>query len=350
MFKISFIFFLLHFSCILQATSVETDSNIPSQSKGNERFDSKYVISYYDRLCLTFSGNIKGLEMKVHNPDSKIESILYKPNTNFYWSFALKYKFFSFSYSTKIKVLDDINPKKGNTKESGMQMAFIGKKMWFTMMYQYYRGFYMNNPLLMDPQWFSKHENYYTRGDIRNLVLSAGLIYAFNSKRYSQTAILGPVDRQIKSAGSPIVGMSLTAYSIGSDSSMVSKLLWDKYPAQTHYTGSLSFDYCNNLGYMYTFVFFKHLILNFGLNAGIALQSRKTYLEQAQRMRATRKIGFTLEYRANLGFNSEKYYFGVMTNGNTFTDNAIEGGYISLHYNYFKFYLGRRFNFSRKNR
>ncbi len=330
----------------LRASSVEPDHNTPPKSN----VDSNYITSYYDRLCLTFSGNLKGLEMKIHNPDSKIESIRYKPNTNFYWTFALKYKWLSFSYSTKIRALDDIDPKKGNTKESGMQLAFIGKKLWITMMYQYYKGFYMYNPTLLDPQWFNKHDYYPSRGDIRNLVLSAGLTYAFNSKRYSQTAILGPVDRQIKSAGSPLIGMSLTAYSIGSDSSIVSQSLWDRYPSQTRYTGSLSFDFCNNFGYMYTFVIVKHVILNLGLIAGVALQNRKTFLANSQSMKATSKLGFTLEYRVNLGYNSKKYYFGLMTSGNSFTDNAIKGGYLSLQYTYFRFYLGRRFDFSRKNR
>lgn len=305
--------------------------------------DTGYIGSFYDRLCITFVGVQKGLNMYIQNPDPNISSLQYRPNTAYSWGMGIDYKWFSLELTTRIKSFFDYNPKKGTTRNASLRLAYTGKKTWASIIGTYYSGFYINNPTLLDEKWFEKNNFYPYRRDISTFMLFADFKYAFNYKKYSQMAALWQLEHQKRSAGSIVTGLSLALFGSKGKWSYVPEQLWDKFPPETRYMGSTTINLSYNLGYVYTFVFKKKAFLHLGLIPGFAFQGSKVSLMDYPSAKYQDQPIFSYEGRMGLGYNGTQYYFGLTSSINEFSNFYAKGGYLSFNYTYFRIYFGRRF-------
>ncbi len=308
------------------------------------RYDTNYIVNYRDKLCVTWVGSTKSLDMQVVNPGNTKMAIQYKPSTAYNWGFGLDYKWLSLELTTRLPLLPYIGLHRGKSEQWGFRFGSTGRKVWFTSFIQYYAGQYIENPQLIDPDWLRKKTYYPARPDIENLAIFLGANYAFNHRRYSHNAALSQIDQQKKSAGTFVLGGALMGYATQADSSVVPQALWQKFPSETQLTKSATVAFAITFGYVHTFVIKQRFFIHLGLIPGITVQASSATMADATTREYPSNYGGMAEARLSLGYNGKKYYGGLTSASMAFSGNTQNGGSV-LTYNYsnLRLFFGRRF-------
>ncbi|NDV45564.1 DUF4421 domain-containing protein [Paludibacter sp. 221] len=97
--------------------------------------------------------------------------------------------------------------EKGHTRSLDLQYHNYGRKIVFDLMGQYYEGFYNDN----------NQNNYETHPDLKTIKLGFFGQYIFNSSRFSYRAAFNQKERQVKSAGSFLLGGGIYYNEVHSD-------------------------------------------------------------------------------------------------------------------------------------
>lgn len=161
----------------------------------------------------------------------------------------------SFSYSIKPFREKD----KGDTKSLDLQYHIYGKKMVFDIIGQLYEGFYS------EEENEAKEINYNIHNKLKVYKLGLSWQYVFNSKKFSHRAALGQSEKQLKSAGSFLLGGEFYYNQIHSD---IPYFFSDSLDGKEKY---ISFQFGPNVGYAYTWVFKKHFFLSLSVSVGFNL-------------------------------------------------------------------------------
>ena len=305
-------------------------------------FDTNYIASHRNLLCVNLVNTLRDLDMTVTNPGNTAEQLVYRTNNFQNWGLGASYKWLSVELSTRVPFLSPRDKRKGTTRPFGLRFGVNGRKFWFNSFFQYYEGMYLNNPQGFDSQWFATNRNYPLRPDIGNLTIYATGNYAFNHRRFSQNASLWQVEQQKRSAGTFIVGLSAGLYGIQADSSVVPQRLQGRFAPSANVISSGTFYFGINAGYLHTFVIKQRGFIHLGLIPSIGIQGRGYLLSDSTQV-SQGEGAATAEFRFSMGYNGRLYYGGLAAASIAFADNASFGGVIGLTHSYVRLFFGRRF-------
>ncbi len=168
---------------------------------------------------------------------------------------SLKNTIISFGYGYGFDFMRD--KSKGRTSVKwDLQFRRYTRYFVFDLFYQEYKGFYQDN---------DKEKDYKLCPDLKIRKLGAFGQYIFNNKRFSYKAAFSQNQKQLRSAGSFLLGAEIYNTWINSDSSFV-------YNDKKDFS---SFQFGVNAGYAHTWVLNRHWHISGSISMGINLASEK---------------------------------------------------------------------------
>lgn len=249
--------------------------------------DSSYIGFYDQKIALrTFvSRNFLILTQETKNDDMS-----FVPNnpSNIGLGIAINNTVISFGYGYGFDFLRD--KKKGKTKSFDFQLHNYGRKYVLDLFIQEYKGFYQ------EKNSGKKNEEIILHPDLK--IRSYGLHgqYVFNNKKFSYKAAFGHGEKQLKSAGSFLLGGGIYLTKISSDSSFFYK---DKYVFR-------NFQFGVSGGYAHTWALGRHWFINGSITAGINFGSEKFSRLGKDRL----EVNPTVLPRISAGYNRKNWSLG----------------------------------------
>lgn len=190
----------------------------------------------------------------------------------------------------------------GDTDFIDFQGSLYGKKWSADATFQKYDGFYVSNApdIYLD---FDVEKNYPQRSDLSVMNISINGIHIFNHEKFSFRSGFIQADKQVKSAGSPIMILSATRYSVSADS-----LLLPFSPSDKNFMDGRFVSLSLLAGYAYDFVL-DNFFIKLNANGGAGVQHQKFDMGTGDKERwdLTPKLNF----RAALGYDNERFFAGA---------------------------------------
>ena len=316
-------------------------------SQNTDLIDSTSIhanrVSYTDKLGVYIYGINKFSNFQFKENGQHNDSILrYKPNGNFNLGAGFSYKWLGIGAAFNLGFINNDEELKGNTSSLDLQVDIYSKRFITNVNLQSYQGYYWSNPEAFYPEW-NKIDSLVVRPDISTITLGVNGIYIFNHNRFSFKAAYQYSERQLKSAGSMLLGVRFSLYGIGADSSFIPPHLVDYYPNSTEVGGVSSISLGASFGYTYTFILGKYVFINALLMTGLNSQAISVTDISDEELASASKISTNITIRAAIGVNKPKTYYGLNFASDSFLIRNPNDTELSYAYGKFRLYYGRRF-------
>ena len=305
--------------------------------------DSTYILSLNHRIHLTFDLARRYQSIIIRNPINEKTLIQYDPNTRSNFITSFDYKWISLSLGL-FKLKTNNSEKKGTTDQFFFRASFNGKRFWNSNFVQYYKGFYLANPLVADKNWDIQTSPFPQRPDIESFTLFSNLNYCFNPAKFSYRASLWQLDKQKKSAGSLIAGISYRLNVITSDTNqvLIPKILENTFAPEYRFNSQSLSNLTFHLGYVHSFVY-RDWFLTIYFSPGVSFQNSNYQVRnQLPTTDRSQTVGAS-EFRFILGYNSDNWFSGVSSHTISFTGNKYLQVWVDNNYNWTRLFVGYRF-------
>ena len=333
------------------STLIVSDSSHQALSQTKDSIVSiaeNNIEDYSDKLALFLYAKNKFSQFGIYNKTIN-KRIEYSPNEQLNIGFGFNYKWLGIGLAFNFSFVNNDNDKYGLTKRLDWQTNVYLKKFVIDFYLQYYKGYYVQNPHEVFPEW-KEGDDMYIRPDITTATLGFGAMYIFNHKKFSYKSAFLQTAIQKKSAGSFMMGGHLQLQSIQADSSILPEksVFEDQPPAVAHralYFGIIT-------AYAYNFIIKKHYFASLSLLANLQLGSAKTKLEDGTIYSGFVPV-FHLQPRIAIGINRPKWYAGVSFVNDVITELYNEENKdwaLSFASGNFRIFMGYRFDWFEKKK
>ncbi|MHA3789964.1 DUF4421 family protein [Flavobacterium hauense] len=286
---------------------------ICQSSFGQSVVDTTYIGQYPHKMMVKAYISRSGIEIE-HNKKG------YSPNnpTRLGIGFSLKNTVVNLSSSFGIfPVEKDL----GKTRSVDFQIHNYGRKFLIDLFYQKYKGFYNDD------------DNVMLYPDTSAQQIGGELTYVFNHDRFSTKAALEQTEKQLRSAGSFLVGGGAYHYKLR---------LEDAFGAQKNSINN--FQLGVSAGYGYTWVINKYWLLSGMATAGINMGNEVDVLEDGKI-----KLYPTAFARGGAGYHKDDWGIGMSFIVNNklvyYTSDSFSLTSVNLQITYIKHFdrvFGRR--------
>jgi hypothetical protein len=348
-FFMRYLFLFICSFCAVVATPQVKKQGVLGKIFGKITYDSNYVKSYYDALHITVVAIQRNHDIEIFDRSTRSQ-LNFKPNNSFNYGFGLDWKFLTIELSRSIPYLSVKDERKGATESFTARFGLTGKKFLASALVQVYQGMYISNPQQVFPNWNVEKDGYPLRNDISSVVVFGSMYYNFNASRFSLMSSLWQLDRQLKSAGGWLTGLTLNANSIVSDTAIApgNQVLTIDPSQKINQSSNVLIG--ANAGYGYTYVWGKNIFASGLLMPGLNVQSASVVLTDGSQNTFNTQIGLHGDLRIIAGYNGSKWYTGVHY-ANYFIQNRIsESVEINLFNSYLRLFIGKRFDVSRRKK
>ncbi len=268
----------------------------------------------------------------------KGDKFRYKPAMPGVVGLSLKIKKVYISFAIQLPPNNALKEKYGTTKFRNINLNIQGRIALWTLFYRDYKGFYLDNYKDYYPNWNQDSAGYPKHPGLR--IIEGGINFGINfNKNFSMNAAFAQGERQKKSAGSFLMGISERYQRIETDTSFVP-------PTQDVYYPNLSkFQYGNftstilSVGFGYQFVYRKfHCTPVLMAGSGLQIQSYR----QTDRKRFWINAPTYASFKAQLGYNGNHFFANIIY---VYEYNTIplRESRIRLLHNWFEVGAGYRF-------
>ncbi|MFW0738976.1 DUF4421 family protein [Flavobacterium sp. T12S277] len=212
----------------------------------------------------------------------------FMPNTpmNLGLGISIKNTIIDFSYGQGLSFMKD--KEKGRTKALDFQIHNYGRKFIIDLFVQKYRGFYIADDAGKNVQLYP---------DLKIQQYGAFGQYVFNNKKFSYKAAFMQNEKQLKSAGSFLLGGGVYFSKINSDSSFVYKSK----------NALRNFQFGVSGGYAYTWAISKKWYTSGSATIGVNVGTERINDFGKQRI----EVYPTFFPRIAFGYNKEKWSLGL---------------------------------------
>ncbi len=196
----------------------------------------------------------------------------------------------------------------GKKHRIDFQTSFYLRRWTINIYSGIYSGYYLENPSNEIKDW--PEGKYYTRSDIKTASLGINCFYVFNSERYSNKATFVQNEWQKQTAGSFIIGGTIMANQVQTDSSLIpSNLKTDGFFNNNGVSWYRHTYIGSEAGYAFTVVLKKHLFFNFSIMGGLGF-GKVVMLPEVGHELSVVRTNITLHNSAGFGYNSKQFYAG----------------------------------------
>lgn len=310
-----------------------------SNAQDYDSVRSIYVKEFPDYFNAQIIATDRLLILNLIGREGEKRRINYAPNDRGYIGLAAYVFDIGIGLSVKVPAAFERDKDKyGTTDFIDLQGNIYGKKWCFDGTFQKYEGFFLNNAADITPG-FESGDNFPQRADlgVMNIILNG--VHIFNHQKFSFRSGFNQADKQIKSAGSPILLLSASRFSINADSVLIPDNVADDFGNLSEMIDGRFITMSILPGYAYNLVF-RDLFANLNATGGIGLQHQKLDLKND----ATEKIAIEpkFNFRAALGYDNGRFFAGgsFLLQRSTINMDGMRINNIAGNY---KFFVGYRF-------
>jgi len=282
------------------------------------------------------------------NDLSKKTTLKYKPAISPAIGFGFSRYGFTLNISNDFKIVKQSETKYGKTKKFNLRTSFIYKKMWLAAFFSNYKGYYIDN--YKDFNLNTNGNKHPQREDIETTGFGLSYMHVFNSKKFSLNAAYTLTQKQLKSAGSFLVGVAVNGYFIDGDSSLVPTKVETQFSPYLQANNINQYLYGVNTGYSHNFVFLKHFNLNLTAVLGyITSTTSITTINADYNTRNNFDFSVSLKAMGALSYVRDRFYIGSNIKIDRFSANTGNQTEINSFFVRAQFFAGYRIKGS-KNR
>lgn len=288
----------------------------------SQEVDSTYIGFYDSRFSLKPFFAQKYLSLVQELPDGDIRHFMSNNPMEIGAGISVNNTFISFAYGYGFNFLRD--KKYGDTKSFDVQFHSYGRKYAFDIFFQKYKGFYFEDEKIDDVAFLApdlRIDKYGVYGE-----------YVFNGNKFSYGAAFDQSEKQLKSAGSFLLGGGIYYTNIRSDSSFV-------------FNGSRSvenFQIGVSGGYAQTWVLSKHYFISGAATLGMSFGNK-----------GINRIGKdkpgiypSVMARISTGLNYPEWSFGFSYVNNLIFTDFSDTGSVGINSGHFQLTVTKRFDAS----
>jgi hypothetical protein len=351
-----------------RAPSLPKETGVPSTVKKKKKiklhvtYDSLFIKDYDNLLSVTLPFSSSYLMVDLTDKTSK--SVLnFRPKQDLNVGLGLGYQWLGLSYSVAPGALNPTDKTRGTTRYNDYSFSFSGRRFILDLYFEQYQGFFINNYASFPKQ--SKADTsllFPQRPDMKAISAGLSFYYLQNYTRFSYKAAFGCSEEQLKGAGTFLYGGYISTFNMSADSGLVS----GKY--KKYLGGYCNMDHSNSLnigmavGYMYTFVIKKHFYATISINPGLSYLNYQAHAygpkdtvqghrDSTYIVKSQSNLGFRLQSRIALGYNSPRWYAGLNFAGDAFYQNeSVARSSLDYSIGSFRIFVGYRFNVPLLNR
>jgi hypothetical protein len=308
--------------------------------------DTNYIIDYSKELTTRIYVTQKSASFRLYDGELK-KSLDYLPNEKLVLGIGANHGFLGINLGISFPFVNNDDDKYGTTKYLNFSTRLITRKLYFDLLLQYYKGYYLSKSSVMIRDW-PDDKTYMIRGDLRTYSVGLSAHYIFNNKKFSYRASFLQNEWQKKSAGSFLLGAEIYYHVMKGDSSMVPlNLKYNGFYYNQHFSQVDIFTIGPTVGYGYTFVVRKHWFLSLSLTLNLALGSSSLHPDDAYA--ESTKSGLTVNFitvpRFAFGYNSSKWCFDISYNNlSQQNQSPYDSDWIQFDTGNFRINIVRRFH------
>jgi len=315
-------------------------AEVNDTTKNLYRYDTNYIVSYpYHFQCRAVSVNRQSAINLLNTEED--ENINFSTNNPFSFGFAVDYSWISLEYTKSIKGFEFTDSRKGQTESSAFRLKLNGRRFSGNLYLRNAHGFHLENIEKWVPDWFDDHEKYPGSDDLNTKIIAGNIYYTFNYRKFSNAAAYRQSERQIKSAGSPLIGILANIEEISSKTPMIkTDSLVEKFLniSRVRYLKTGLFG-----GYMHTFSIQKRFFIHGSVNQGFMYSVGSGQYHDTEETSKLNALGFSVFARLALGYNGTKWFAGSLFSADFFVSDVSSELTSSTAYTYLKIYVGYRF-------
>lgn len=307
--------------------------------------DTNYITDYRYQLQVKAIGLTRQAEFRLFNKQEP-HSIDFSTNSPFSFGFGIDYSWISLDYTQTIKGFEFTDPRKGKSESQAFRLRLVGKKIGASVFIRKTRGYNLENIESWVPDWFENNEKYPFVSDLETRILAFSGYYTFNYKKYSNAAALRFNARQIKSAGSPVVGVITSIERINSPTPMISSDSLAK-----KFLNISKVEYVKlglTAGYMHTFAIKKRFYIHAAVIQGVLYSVGEGKYHDFNEVDDIDAWGISIYLRLAMGYNGQKWFTGILFVNDIFANDVSSELFSTSLYNYFKLSVGYRFPVKRQ--
>jgi hypothetical protein len=271
-------------------------------------YDTAYVTSYRNDLVLSPVMTTQGQSVSLARTDQEL--LRFNTNTPVQYGLALDYKWLGIEYTTSIDGMSTVDGLRGATETQGLGFGYTGRSWWFRNALRTSKGFHVEDPTLVDPDW-EEGDPYPYRSDLRTTTYSASLSHGFNTRRYSHTAALWQMERQKRSAGSWVAGATFWYAVTEADGSLVPTFQRQLYSTQAEVNSVRRWVVGLTGGYTGTLSLWGRGFLHAMVLPGIGAQRQRVGATDGREADAGWTMALTGEVRLGAGYVADRWYVSL---------------------------------------
>ncbi len=273
--------------------------------------DTAYIATYRSRLVISAVSKYQFADIDLDKAGNT-GTITYSTNSNEQYGFGIDYKWLSAEVTFNVPVLNQYDPTLGKTDSRSFGLGFTGRRLWIRGFWNGTEGFYMQDPDV----WLAERgpgSTPYTRPDLTSDTYMVSVNYALSrKKRFSQNAAIAQMERQKRSAGTWVAGLSGWRNNVAGDSSMLAPALLDTFQLATGFNAVERIIVGATFGYTHSFSFWGKGFIHGSLLYGPGyMQQRITPNEGATLTGSS--IAVLGEMKLGAGFNGDRWYAALTT-------------------------------------
>lgn len=224
----------------------------------------------------------------------------------------------------------------GESNSFDIQASLVGKNWDVELFQEDYKGYYLEDSQVPIPSGVPKLQ----RRDIATSNRGISAIYFSNKQKYSVRAIYNFYERQLRSAGSPLVSLSFNQFTLNADSLVYNQYHQNTLDAQGGFDHMKYETVALAAGYGYNLVLHKNWFIGSNVAVGPVLQ----FFDYSKQSNQNSLVAVRpyINWRITGGLNSERFFAGV-----TYTYQSVEIDYENVHLSSrngtFRLVIGYRF-------
>ncbi|MDH3322575.1 MAG: DUF4421 domain-containing protein [Flavobacteriaceae bacterium] len=309
---------------VMQDSLVDSDSNSFIEDHKNQlniKFDISNDIPKY---FITFDDQKVGI----------------KPNLNLRYALDFNHKFASVRLGIRAPVSDAEKEEKGDSYVLNLRVKLLFEKWAHKFEYLYVRGYHIDNSENLTENDI-QYQIQFPR--LKTNIYKGSTAYKFN-ENFSLRAVASQTEIQTKSAGSFMPSIDYWLYTIRGTDEIINVLGEpDKRDTYNNFKG---FTTVLNAGYYYTYVYKKYWYAHAYLSPGLGADFYTIESYSPDQNTNQNQTNFVVSLKSGIavGYNSQKYYFGLAYNNRSTKENPYTDTFeFHSSRNIFHAFIGYRF-------
>lgn len=268
---------------------------------------SIYVKEFPDHFNTKIIATDRLLILNLIGRDQEKKRVNYAPNDRGYVGIGAYIFDVGFELAVKVPAAFERSKSRyGETDFIDFQGNIYGRKWCFDGTFQKYDGFYLNNAIDIMPD-FQSGDDFPQRRDLSVMNIIVNGIHVFNHQKFSFRSGFNQADKQIKSAGSPILLLSAARFSINADSQLIPGNVSSSFGEAGTLSGGRFVTFSALPGYAYNFVY-RDFFMHANATAGFGIQHQKLELTDQDKIEYAIEPKFNV--RAAIGYDNERFFAG----------------------------------------